>query len=115
MPLQFYFDQHVPKVIADGLQSRGVDVLTAFEDGSSELEDDQLLERATLLKRILFSQDEDLLVLANDHQRKGKSFSGVIYLAQRRTIIGQCVEDLELIAKTLTSEEVKNTVIYLPL
>ena len=101
MPLQFYFDQHVPKVIADGLQSRGVDVLTAFEDGSSELEDDQLLERATLLKRILFSQDEDLLVLANDHQRKGKSFSGVIYL--------------ELIAKTLTSEEVKNTVIYLPL
>jgi len=33
MALQFFFDQHVPRAIALGLRLRGVDVVTAAEDG----------------------------------------------------------------------------------
>lgn len=52
-----YFDHHVPAAVVDGLRRRGVDVLTAFEDGYHEKPDDELLTRATALDRILFSQD----------------------------------------------------------
>jgi len=49
MPLPFYFDQHVPAAIGRALRLRGVEVLTAYEDGSDRLEDEPLLLRATAL------------------------------------------------------------------
>jgi predicted nuclease of predicted toxin-antitoxin system len=63
MSIALYMDQHVPRAITNGLRLRGVDVLTAHEDGTSELDDASLLDRATELKRVLFTQDDDLLIL----------------------------------------------------
>jgi hypothetical protein len=40
-------DVHVPRAITEGLRLRGVDVLTAQADGTAELFDDKLLDRAT--------------------------------------------------------------------
>jgi hypothetical protein len=34
MPLAFYMDHHVPRAVTLGLRLRGVDVLTAYEDGA---------------------------------------------------------------------------------
>jgi predicted nuclease of predicted toxin-antitoxin system len=59
-----YMDHHVPSAVTAGLRKRGVDVITAEEDGSARLEDELLLSRATAPGRILFSQDQDLLVIA---------------------------------------------------
>lgn len=56
-----YFDVHVPASIAEGLRRRGIDVLTSQQDGTREAGDEELLQRATYLGRLLFSQDEDLL------------------------------------------------------
>jgi hypothetical protein len=56
-------DVHVKAAITAGLRQRGIDVLTAQEDGANRLDDDRLLERATALQRVLFSQDDDLLVI----------------------------------------------------
>ena len=39
MAIALYMDQHVPRAITVGLRLRGVDVLTAYEDGSSEEDD----------------------------------------------------------------------------
>jgi predicted nuclease of predicted toxin-antitoxin system len=54
-------DVHVPAAITDGLRLRGVDVLTAQEDGTGEFFDSDLLDRATALGRVLFTQDKGLL------------------------------------------------------
>src|SRR2546422_6744823 len=54
-------DVHVPYAITIGLRLRGVDVITAQEDGSRELEDADLLNRARSLGRIMFTRDDDLL------------------------------------------------------
>ena len=43
-----------------GLRLRGVDMMTFWEDGSHELSDPDILDRATELNRVLFTQDEDL-------------------------------------------------------
>jgi len=56
-----YMDVHVPYAITIGLRLRGVDAVTAQEDDASELDDSTLLDRATELGRVLFTQDDDLL------------------------------------------------------
>jgi hypothetical protein len=42
------------------------------------MEDPRLLDRAGELGRVLFSQDEDLLIEAARRQREGIHFAGVI-------------------------------------
>jgi len=43
--LAVYMDHHVPAAITDGLRSRGIDVLTALEDGHADADDPVLLAR----------------------------------------------------------------------
>lgn len=115
MSVALYMDEHVHRAITAGLRLRGVDVLTAQEDGQRNVPDEVLLDRATELQRVLFSQDEDLLAEATGRQRDGIPFAGVVYAHQLRVPIGVCVRDLELIAKVATPEDLANRVEYLPL
>ena len=46
MPITFYMDHHVPRAITLGLRLREADVITAYEDGTSELDDAGVLDRA---------------------------------------------------------------------
>jgi hypothetical protein len=108
-------DVHIPAAITEGLRLRGVDVLTAQEDGGRRLPDDKLLDRATALRRVLFTQDDDLLHTVAEHQRHGVAFAGVIYGHQLNVTIGQCIRDLELIALVNEPEDCANRVEYLPL
>ena len=108
-------DVHVRRAVIGGLRLRGVDVLTAQEDGAAEFEDDALLDRANKLNRVLFSQDDDLLREANKRQQTGETFAGVIYAHQLNITVGRCIDDLELIAKATELKEWSKTVVYLPL
>jgi hypothetical protein len=112
--VKIYLDVHVPLAIADQLRRRGVEVLTAFEDDACELTDDLLLERATKLGYVLFTQDIRFRVLAETWQVGGKQFSGLIFGHQLGGTIGQFVRDLELIAKLSESDEWTNVVEYIP-
>ena len=108
-------DHHVPKAITNGLRMRGVDVLTAYEDGTNEYEDSDLLDRATKLHRVLFTQDDDLLSEAARRIREGLSFYGVIYAHQLHVSIRICVHNLELITKAGEPEDIIGKVQFLPL
>ena len=114
MPLYLYMDVHIPRAITNGLRRRGVEVLTAQEDGTAELDDPPLLDRATELNRPLYTQDDDLLAEARRRQTTGEIFSGVIYSHQLRSPIGRCIDDLELIAETFEPEDLKNRVEFIP-
>jgi len=115
MTVALYMDHHIPKAITVGLRLRNVDVVTAYEDGADQLDDDVLLKRAHELGRALFTQDDDLLEEAAKCQREGIPFSGVIYGHQLRVTIGICVQALEIIAKSGEPEDLKNQVVFLPL
>ena len=115
MAIKLYMDQNVPRAITVELRLRGGDVLTAYEDGTNRLSDPELLDRATELNRVLFTQDDDLLAEAAQRQRAGVPFYGVIYAHQLRITIGACIRDLELIAKAGEPEDVMNRVQFLPL
>ena len=88
MSLALYMDHHVPYPITHGLRLRNVDAIMAFEDGRHEVDDADLLDRATELERVLFTRDDDLLVEATHRQRDGVFFYGVIYAHQLRVSIG---------------------------
>jgi hypothetical protein len=107
-------DHHVPAAITTGLRTRGVDVLTCEEDSTATLQDDPLLDRASALGRVLFSQDEDLLAIAHQRQQTGSQFAGVVYAHQLAISIGQAIRDLELLAKVLEPDDLRNRVEYLP-
>lgn len=113
MSLKLYVDVHVRRAITEGLRLRGVDVLTAQEDGASRFSDPELLDRAMALGRVLFSQDKDLLREATRRQRSGEPFAGIIYAHQFRANIGRCLNNLELIAKASEPEEYLDRLEYL--
>lgn len=114
MTISLYMDVHVPQAITDQLRRRGVDVVTANEDDSAELPDDELLEHASSLGRVMFTQDIRFKALAEDWQRQGRPFAGLIFGHQLGGTIGQFVKDLELISLASEPDEWLNTVEYLP-
>lgn len=115
MSLRLYMDVNVPHPITRALRLCGVDVLTAQEDGTRELEDSKLLDRASELGRVLFTRDIGLLREVARRQRSAETLVGVIYAHQIDVSIGQCVSDLELIAQASDPKEWVNRVEYLPL
>src|SRR5262245_5811726 len=108
-------DVHVRRAVTEGLRRRGVDVVTAQEDGSATLNDSQLLDCSGALGRALFSQDEDLLCEATHRQRNGIAFSGVVYAHPLRITDGQAIRDLELMAGVYDPLDMEGRVEYLPL
>jgi predicted nuclease of predicted toxin-antitoxin system len=107
-------DVHVHDAITEALRSSGADVLTSQEDGTRQFEDSDLVDRATALGRVLFSQDRDMLREGSKRQRLGEPFTGVIYAHRLKVSVGQCIHDLELIALAGEADEFANTVLYLP-
>ena len=74
-----------------------------------------MLDRATASRRVLFSQDEDLLAEATCRQPRGQLFAGVAYGRQWRVTIGKCIADLELLSQVGKPEDFANRVAYPPL
>jgi predicted nuclease of predicted toxin-antitoxin system len=113
--LAFYMDHHVQAAITEGLRVRGVDVLTAFEDGAADWSDERILDHATELGRVVVTTDQDFLRLAREYGKSGRNFAGVVFAAQRDLEIGQMVLDLELMAHAVSDKELANRVEFLPL
>jgi hypothetical protein len=114
MPVALYLDVHVDKAIHDQLRLRGVDVLRAQDDGAAETPDEDLLQHATNLRRVIFTQDIRFKALAENWQREGRAFAGLLFGNQLGVMVGTYVRDLELIAKATEQAEWENVVQYLP-
>ena len=108
-------DVHVRRAISTALRSRGVDVLTAQMDETTRWEDATLLDRATSLGRVVFTQDNDFLIEGAKRQRTGETFAGIIFAHQLHVSLRRCIDDLELISKVYEPADLANRVEFLPL
>ena len=115
MAIGLYFDVHVDHAIAEQLRLRHVDVLTAEEDGTRQLNDELLLEHATRLVRPIVTHDLRFKAMAEDWQRAGRAFCGLIFGHLRQVSIGRFVTDLELIGKATDPQDWASVVVRLPL
>jgi hypothetical protein len=114
MSVLLYMDHHVKAAISEGLRRRGVNLLTCLEDGRDRAADEEVLERATTLRRSVFTQDDDFLAIADEWLQNGRDFAGVIYAHQLGITIGQAIRDLELIATVLDPDDMRNRIEFLP-
>ena len=115
MTHSLYMDQHVNAAITSGLRDRGIDVLTAFEDGFDQHDDSEILSRATELNRLVFTQDEDFLAIGHEWQASGREFYGIVYSHQLSITVGRAVQDLQIVCEVLTEEDVRGQVVFLPI
>ena len=115
MTVAFYFDEHIDPAIADGLRSRGVDVLTVQEDGRIRATDKAVYARARELGRVVFTSDADYIMLARMAARAGATAAGVVILHQGTMSIGEAILELEVIAGASTIDEWQGRVEHLPL
>ncbi len=114
MSVPLYMDVHVKSAITNGLRQRGIAVLTAQEDDQGNTPDAELLHRAHTLERLLFTQDDDFLVIAQEWQTLGRSFTGIAYAHQLGITVGQAVLQLQLVCEVMTVDELRNTILFLP-
>jgi predicted nuclease of predicted toxin-antitoxin system len=107
--IRFHLDEHVPTAIADGLRRLGVDVTTTPDAGLIGATDPTQIAYAVATGRMIFSQDDDFLVLA----ASGVEHPGIAYCRQNTRSIGEIIHGLQLIWEVLEPDEVRNRVEYL--
>ena len=115
MAVALYFDVHVDRAIVGQLRLRRIEALTAQEDGSDRFSDASLLEHASRLGQPIVTHDIHFLAMAENWQRLGRPFCGLIFAHPMQVSIGQCVRDLEIIAKATDPKDWVSAVMRLPL
>lgn len=115
MSVGLYMDENVRSAITEGLRLRGIDVLTAQDDGMNETPDPDILDRAGFLLRLLFTEDRDFLTEVAIRQQNDQSCAGVIFAKQQRVPVSVCVNDLELLCQISEYDDLANSLTFLPL
>src|SRR5262245_5957546 len=97
-----------------GLRARGVDVVTALEEGMIQRNDEEHLEFAAKTGRALYSFNvADFYDLHSRHLSVGNEHAGLILTRQQQFTVGEQLRRLlKLIAK-IPAEEMKNRVEFL--
>jgi len=87
MPVKFYMDHHVPRAITDGLRAHGVEVITALEDGTSELDDPEYWIELESLDLCYLPE----IIICCKRQQGGKE---VVFLSKVLSMLTNCVLQL---------------------
>ena len=98
MSIPLYMNVHIPSEITARVRAAGVDVLTAQEDGTDELPDDLLLDRAASLGRALFTFDADFHRITTKRLHDGVPFFCVFFAAKEPRNAKSCASWLETYA-----------------
>ncbi len=111
MKIHLYFDEDsMDRSLILALRARGVDVVTALEEGMIEREDREHLDFATLEGRVLYSFNVgDFMRLHSEYLYLGKHHAGIVLARQQHYSIGSIMRRLlELIAARSAEDMVDN-------
>ena len=107
--LRFYLDENVPVEIARQLSSRGIDAVTVRDLNLLGDSDENHLQRATDMGRVLCTHDSDYIQMASD----GIEHAGIVFGQQEVHYIGEWVKHLELMHAVYKPEDMVNSVEHL--
>jgi len=80
MPLKFYLDTHIAKVVVVQLRNRGIDAVRCEEVGMAAAKDFEHLEYATQEGRVMVTQDDDFARFHAQWLQEAKSHGGIMIL-----------------------------------
>ncbi len=107
--IRFYLDENVQIAVAEQLQRRGIEAVSARSLGSLGDADENHLARARAMGCVLCTHDTDYYQLA----ASGGEHSGIIIGQQDKHTIGDWVKGLTLIHAVYTAEDMRNRVEFL--
>ena len=107
--MRFYFDESVELAVSQQLERAGIDVVSAHSLDLLGETDDNHLERATALERVLCTYDQDFLRLAAE----GAYHYGIIFARQQTASIGGWVREIKLIHAEKEADDLIEQVLYL--
>ena len=102
------FDEHISGAVAQGLYSRGIDVLTLVDAEMLGAGDEEHFAFAREEGRTIVTYDDDFLRLAD----QTSDHPGVVYAPQSRGV-GEMVRGLALIADVLSPDEMRGHIEFL--
>jgi predicted nuclease of predicted toxin-antitoxin system len=109
--VKFYLDENVHRypAVAAGLRRRGIDVQTVMDSNLRTATDQEQFAYAQKTGRVIFSHDDDILVLASraDHH------AGVAFCELHVRTIGQIIQGLALIWEVLEADEMYNNIEFI--
>lgn len=107
--MRFYFDESVELAVSQQLERAGIDVVSAHSLDLLGERDDNHLQRATALERVLCTYDQDFLRLAAE----GMPHYGIIFAQQQTASIGGWVREIKLIHAEKEADDFIGQVVYL--
>jgi predicted nuclease of predicted toxin-antitoxin system len=107
--VRFYLDEHIANAVANGLRNRGIDVQTTAEVGNLGVDDETQLNYALTERRVMVSQDDDMLKLASS----GIEHAGIVYCKAQIRTVKQIIKGLVLIYEVLTLDDMHNHIEFL--
>ncbi len=107
--IRYYFDQHIPIAVAQGLRRRGVFVLTSQEANRCGSSDIAQLQFASERNLTLVTFDDDLLGISS----RGATHTGIAFCSANKYSIGELIYVLLLMQELLKPEEMINHIEFL--
>jgi predicted nuclease of predicted toxin-antitoxin system len=113
--IRLYIDEDsMDRALLRALRARGVDVLTALEEGMIEREDTDHLEYATVQERVLYTYNvSDFYRLHTHFLAQGKSHTGMILAPQQRYSVGEVMCRLLKLINAKSAAQMNNSVEFL--
>jgi predicted nuclease of predicted toxin-antitoxin system len=113
VPLRLYADECVDGRVLAGLRRRGIDIVSAQDEGLLSTPDQQHMQRASELGRVVVTADQDFLAIVSDLRRRGGPFPGLFYI-QHGTPVGETVRNIADAAEILDPPDMENWVEWIP-
>jgi len=107
--IRFHLDENCSGAIAVGLRRRGVDVTTTADAGLLGALDPEQIAHASLLGRVVFTQDGDFLGIHGS----GTPHPGIAYCPKDSRSIGEIIESLVLIWEIYDAEDMQNRIEFI--
>lgn len=107
--MRFYFDESVELAVSQQLERAGIDVVSAHSLDLLGDSDDNHLQHATALERVLCTYDQDFLRMAAE----GMYHYGIIFAQQQTASIGGWVREIKVIHAQMEADELIDQVVYL--
>lgn len=109
--LRFYLDENVSPVVTEQLILSGIDVVSAHSLGKLGDEAPSHLQRATAMRRMLCTHDQDFLRMAVEEV----DHAGIAFARHYNATIGGWVRALRALHAKISAEEAMGRVMFLSL
>lgn len=100
--------------LAPALRARGVDVLTAFEEGLTGVDDEAVLITAVQQNRAVYSLNAgDFCRLHAAYMQQGLEHAGIIVVPRQQFSVGEQLRRLFRLISSKSSEDMRNQLEFL--